>query len=367
MSHAAAAASTGNGHDQDDEADVLCPVCLTEFPPLTWRGTGRNRYLCCGKAVCDNCHSKICEQGGDKAGCPFCQSAVAVSDRERVRRVRAHADSGKPWALTMLGDFHKNGIGTRRNPAFAVECYRKAAEMGYTTGQQYLGECYLFGIGTERDVDEAAAWFERAAAAGYPSALHALGSIVGGSSGPSSSVPIDHEREFQLFTRAAEQDYPPSQEVLAQLYEDGTPGLRPPSLERSIFWRRKAAMQGFATAQTSLSGSYLRLAAANHGSIDCAMPIALFWLKKAAANGDAEGTCILREMQAATANKCSHCGVMGSRLPSPLLKCSRCKEALYCSVDHQKKHWKVHKCWCELVKTAEEELEQAKKTPPYTY
>jgi hypothetical protein len=159
MSHAAAAAaaaSTGNGSDQDDEEDILCPVCLTEFPALTWRGTGRNRFLCCGKAVCDNCHSKICEQGGDKAGCPFCQSAVAVSDRERVRRVRAHADSGKPWALTMLGDFHKNGIGKRRNPAFTVECYRKAAEMGYTTGQQHLGECYLFGIGTERDVDDAA-------------------------------------------------------------------------------------------------------------------------------------------------------------------------------------------------------------------
>jgi hypothetical protein len=30
--------------------------------------------------------------------------------------------------------------------------------------------------------------------------------------------------------------------------------------------------------------------------------------------------------------------------PSPkLLRCSRCREAYYCNVDHQRKHWKIHK------------------------
>jgi TPR repeat protein len=357
MSHAAAAASAGTNQDKEDDEDAACPLCHEDFPNLTWRGTGRNRFLCCGKAVCDACHSK-----STPAECPFCQSAVVGSDKQRVRRVRAHADRGKPWAIVMLGDLHKEGIGTKTNKAFALECFRKAAETGYTLGQHYLGECYLFGIGTERDVDEAAAWFERAAAAGFSAAQGYLGLIVGGSSGPSTTVPTDHEREFQLLSEAANQGYPPAQEALAQLYEDGTTGV-PPSLERQIFWRRKAAVQDLATAQSNLAGSYLRLAAATYGSIEFAMPIALFWSRKASATGDADATRIFREMELLTANKCSYCGTSGSLLPSPLLKCSRCKEALYCSVEHQKSHWKLHKRWCEEVKVASEEYEQVQKSP----
>ncbi|VDB84892.1 unnamed protein product [Peniophora sp. CBMAI 1063] len=39
---------------------------------------------------------------------------------------------------------------------------------------------------------------------------------------------------------------------------------------------------------------------------------------------------------------CWHCNVVGQ----PLFKCSRCKYALYCCPEHQKKGWKSHKPWC---------------------
>mmetsp|Transcript_23192 Transcript_23192/g.32392 ORF Transcript_23192/g.32392 Transcript_23192/m.32392 type:complete len:138 (-) Transcript_23192:1250-1663(-) len=45
----------------------------------------------------------------------------------------------------------------------------------------------------------------------------------------------------------------------------------------------------------------------------------------------------------ATANvshKCSLCGQEATK------KCSRCKMAWYCSVEHQKQHWKYHKKAC---------------------
>jgi MYND finger len=38
--------------------------------------------------------------------------------------------------------------------------------------------------------------------------------------------------------------------------------------------------------------------------------------------------------------------------------------ARYCSVEHQKEHWKVHKRWCEEVKAAEEEYKQAREKKP---
>jgi tetratricopeptide (TPR) repeat protein len=39
------------------------------------------------------------------------------------------------------------------------------------------------------------------------------------------------------------------------------------------------------------------------------------------------------------------CGLPGCTKPAPL-KCSRCKEVRYCSKEHQKSHWKLHKKLC---------------------
>jgi len=39
---------------------------------------------------------------------------------------------------------------------------------------------------------------------------------------------------------------------------------------------------------------------------------------------------------------CSHCNTPGAEKT-----CSVCKSAVYCSVDCQRKHWKVHKPHCK--------------------
>jgi MYND finger len=75
---------------------------------------------------------------------------------------------------------------------------------------------------------------------------------------------------------------------------------------------------------------------------------------------------MIRAMERLTVSICWYCAAPGSTLPSRLLRCSRCKEGLYCSVEHQKKHWKLHQC--EEVKVANEEYEQAQKNPDiFTY
>jgi MYND finger/Sel1 repeat len=232
--------------------------------------------------------------------------------------------------------------------------------LGCTLGQRFLGECYLFGLGTAIDVDEAVVWFERAAAAGFAVAQYLLGKILSGLTS-SSSVPIDHERAFELYAAAAGQGYGPAQSELAVAYDLGL-GVAP-SLKLSIFWDRKAAMQGVASAQSSLAGSYLRLRITKYGvtGTRVAIPIALFWARKAAAAGDPVAIPVLRYLEHLTANRCSFCSASGSTLSCRMLRCSRCKEGLYCSVEHQKKHWKVHKRFCEEVKAASEEYEQAQK------
>jgi TPR repeat protein len=273
-SHVAAPVSTGTDQEDEEADDAACPICLEGFPAPNWREDGRRRYLCCGKSICVSCQSGLtgtyrhnaqqAEGAGrgdpptwdrikEKAECPFCRSAIVVSNSELARRAQAHADRGKPWAWHLLGINHRNGVGTEKNETCAFECFRKAAEMGYTDGQLYLGDCYLNGLGTASNFDEAAAWFERAAAAGCAVSQYFLGNILGGYVGP-SSVPIDHKRAFGLLSASAEQGYGKAQSDLATAYASGL-GV-PPSLELSVFWDRKGAMQGSAVAQKNLAGSY---------------------------------------------------------------------------------------------------------------
>jgi MYND finger len=119
-------------------------------------------------------------------------------------------------------------------------------------------------------------------------------------------------------------------------------------------------MQGVVEAQSNLAGTYLRLGLTN-GGVPVTAPVGLFRARKAAAAGDPFGALILRQMGLLTANRCWCCSAPGSALPSRVLRCSRCKEGLYCTVEHQKQHWKLHKRWCDEAKAASEEYEQAQK------
>ena len=220
------------------------------------------------------------------------------------------------------------------------------------------------------DMDEAAKWHERAASAGYALSQYKLGNIVNGMSGP-ISAPADHDRAFALLSAAAEQGYGPAQACVAYAYDRGL-GV-PPSLERSVFWTRKAAMQDICDAKGNLAARYLQLAASqsSDGRAEVAAPIALYWSRKGAAEEAADSgeedfhaTRLFRHLDSEATNKCACCCVSKYALPRPLLRCSRCKEARYCSVAHQKKHWKAHKRWCEQVKDDEEEYEQAREEKP---
>jgi TPR repeat protein len=173
-------------------------------------------------------------------------------------------------------------------------------------------------------------------------------------------------RSLSGLRAAAEQGFGPAQACVAYAYDRGH-GV-PPNLERSVFWTRRAAMQDIFDAKGNLAARYLQLAAAEatdgraEAAAMTAAPIALFWSRRGAVEEDAgeedsdcHATRLYRPLQSEATSKCACCGVSKSVLPRPLLRCSRCKEARYCSVAHQKMHWKLHKRWCEKVKAADEE------------
>ncbi|MEN3286127.1 MAG: uncharacterized protein V7634_427 [Bradyrhizobium sp.] len=108
--------------------------------------------------------------------------AVAAAHRGEyaaaLKRLSPLAAKGDARAQFDVGFMHAYGWGFPRNPADAIEWYRKAAEQGLPVAQHYLGLAYVNGEGLRPDEAEAAQWFARAAAQGYASAEFMLGLMM---------------------------------------------------------------------------------------------------------------------------------------------------------------------------------------------
>ena len=108
--------------------------------------------------------------------------AVAAAHRGEyaaaLKRLSPLAAKGDPRAQFDLGFMHAYGWGVQRNPAEAIDWYRKAAEQGLPVAQHYLGLAYVNGEGVRPDDAEAARWFLRAATQGNGSAQFMIGLML---------------------------------------------------------------------------------------------------------------------------------------------------------------------------------------------
>jgi TPR repeat protein len=74
---------------------------------------------------------------------------------------------------------YKLGRGVPKDPAKAVEWYRKAAEQGLATAQYDLGNMYNVGRGVPKDQTKAMEWYKKAVDQGDESAKNALDKLEG--------------------------------------------------------------------------------------------------------------------------------------------------------------------------------------------
>ena len=82
---------------------------------------------------------------------------------------------GNPKAQNNLGILFRRGLGVTKDPAAAIEWYRKAADQGFAKAQYNLGLMYKQGEGVNKDMKQAISWYTRAAENGYARARFALG------------------------------------------------------------------------------------------------------------------------------------------------------------------------------------------------
>lgn len=69
------------------------------------------------------------------------------------------------------------GDGSRRDPAAAIDYYRRAAELGYAPAQYRLGAAYHYGEGIDKNPAQAVVWYRRAAEQGFTMAQRNLGNL----------------------------------------------------------------------------------------------------------------------------------------------------------------------------------------------
>lgn len=175
------------------------------------------------------------------------------------------------------------GAGPRRDFARAVQFYRKAAALGDTQAMYKLSIILLTGaMNVPKNEREGVTWLKRAAQAAdeqNPEALHELASVY--EQGTVPSVILDEKYSRELYTKAAQLGYAPSQHKLGHCYEYGHLTC-PVDPRRSIAWYTRAAEQEHPEAELSLSGWYLTGA---DDILDQSDTEAYLWARKSADKG----------------------------------------------------------------------------------
>ncbi|KAJ3305372.1 hypothetical protein HDU76_005034 [Blyttiomyces sp. JEL0837] len=177
------------------------------------------------------------------------------------------------------------GAGTKRDPARAVQFYRKAAALGDTAAMYKLGMILLNGaLNQPKNPREGVTWLKRAASQAdetTPHALHELALLYEGKGETNGNIIPDPQYSHDLFLKAAQLGYSPSQYKLGLCYEYGLLNL-PIDPRRSIAWYTRAAEQGDPEAELALSGWYLTGA---EGVLRQSDTEAYLWARKAADKG----------------------------------------------------------------------------------
>jgi TPR repeat protein len=192
-----------------------------------------------------------------------------------------------PTATYRAAVCYEVGAGTKKDYNRAVQFYRKAAALSDSHAMHKVALILLYGkLGQRKNLKEGITWLKRASGAAdefHPESLHDLAQCYEKKGGCPVLIPDEHY-SFELYARAAQFGFAPSQYRLGSCYEYGLLGCQvDPS--NSIKWYSKAAEQGFPDAELALSSWYL---SGSHGVLQQSDSDAYLWARKAGDRGHAK-------------------------------------------------------------------------------
>ena len=253
-------------------------------------------------------YTKAALQGHPKAQfnlgvCYEFGKGVTKDEKKAVEWFTKAAEQGNATAQFGLGFCYENGTGVTRNEKIAVEWYTKAAVQGDSDAQYNLGVCYEGGTGVTKDEKKAVEWFTKAAVQGLASAQYNLGVCYEKGTG----ITKDEKIAVEWYTKAAKQGDADAQKALERLrassqetnattpsenakklYNTGLQYYNDKNYKKAVKYFTKAALQGYATAQSNLGVCYEK-----GTGITKDEKIAVKWYTKAAEQGHATAQCNL--------------------------------------------------------------------------
>jgi TPR repeat protein len=209
---------------------------------------------------------------------------------QAFKLMQSAADLGHGDAMGGLGYFYSQGISVPKEPAKAIEWFRKGAEKGSAKSQYNLGMSLMKAHEEnpdEKQAAEAMEWIRKAAEQKLPEANLTYGTYayLG-----ENNIAQNYELAAIHFQIAADQGLADAQNHLGAINENGQ-GMAIDH-DQAIAWYRKAALQGHIRAQANLG----RTIGTNNAD-ENKQNEALAWLSIASQQGDVTAEKCLIEIE----------------------------------------------------------------------
>ena len=143
---------------------------------------------------------------------------VATGSKEEIERYLKWVKKGKAWAMVILAERYKDGVGVKQSDKKAIKMYEMAAKRGNATAQYNLGVFYDQGDhGVTKSSTRAVEYYTLAAEQGNKQAQFNLGRMYATGEGVEPS--FSKAREW--WTKSAAQGIKEAIDGLKQLDELG--------------------------------------------------------------------------------------------------------------------------------------------------
>lgn len=153
------------------------------------------------------------------------------------------AELGDVYSQCLLSLYYERGFGVEQNNEESFKWLLRAAEAGDDIAAEGVAKNYRDGVGVEQDFEKMIQWFEIAAARGRNNSLVYLGTLY---QQGMYGLPIDKQKAFDMFQRAAMQGDAWGEFELGECYRFGRGTTQDKELAR--YWIAKSAEQGWQSA-----------------------------------------------------------------------------------------------------------------------
>ncbi|MDY0224830.1 MAG: tetratricopeptide repeat protein [Candidatus Methanomethylophilaceae archaeon] len=152
--------------------------------------------------------------------CEMFDRAIVLLDEDKdskdaVDILKKVSEQGCSEAMVVLGNIYIEG--TSEEKEYALDQYRKAADLGDSSGMRNLGYCYSLGKGCVQNKEKAAEWYRRSAEAGNSRAQTNLGVLYEYGHG----VPQSDAEAFKWYLMSANNGYSRGQTNVGVLLLEG--------------------------------------------------------------------------------------------------------------------------------------------------